>query len=758
MAEYTGKIEPKNVEKAEDGVEIELRRDLGLLDITMIGIGAMIGAGIFVLIGSAAGVAGPAAVFALILNGVVTTITALAYAELGSAFPEAGGGYLWAKEGLPAPSGFLSGWMSWIAHVIACSLYAVGFGSFIAFIFTPEVSGISLGIDRFILAKIFAFIIILFFVFVNYWGAKTTGRTGIAITMSKIVILGIFSLFGIGRMIQDPSLAGRFISGLMPYDLGVILLAMGLTFVAFEGYEIIAQSGEEVKNPKKNIPKAIFISIGVVVVIYVLVFIVAFSVSPDLASGRDPDLAIIKAGGDLLGAGGIILMLVGGLLSTTSALNATVYSSSRVSFAMGRDGNLPTTLGGVHRKRRTPGNAVIYSGIIIAVMAITLPIEEIATSAGVMFLLLFIIANMSLISLRKKRPDLDRGYRVPFSPVIPLIGILLNMFLAIYIWNFPGGAGQVAWYVALFWISAGLIIHYYTGGREVIEEIPEKKVELLDYISAKVEVDKKRYRVLVPIADFEDVALVEFGAMMVKEKGGELDIMNVVEVPPNLPLSAVRFGDVDKTIKSLQKLGKTGKKAGVDTRILLKISHKVYENILEVTEEEGVNLLVLGWRGKHTKGGILGSNIDYIVQRANCEVAVFKTRGLKEKLSSILLFSSAGLHTQYAVGVAAKLAKIHNAKIVVLVVATKERTKETELQYAEKLIELCKEYDVAHELKVISSTSAISAVEKESKNHDLLVLGASPVWKMKKYAFGPLLDKLCKEVEVPVLMLRRGIS
>ena len=102
---------------AASGVEVELKRDLGLFDITMIGIGAMIGAGIFVLLGSAAGVAGPAAILAIVFNGGVTAITALAYAELGSAFPEAGGGYVWAKEGLPPPSGFLSGWMSWVATI-----------------------------------------------------------------------------------------------------------------------------------------------------------------------------------------------------------------------------------------------------------------------------------------------------------------------------------------------------------------------------------------------------------------------------------------------------------------------------------------------------------------------------------------------------------------------------------------------------------------------------------------------------------------
>jgi amino acid transporter len=686
-----------------DGVEVELKRDLGLFDITMIGIGAMIGAGIFVLLGSAAGVAGPAAILAIVFNGGVTAITALAYAELGSAFPEAGGGYIWAKEGLPPPTGFLSGWMSWVATITACALYAVGFGSFIAFIFTPEVSGISLGIDKFILSKIFAVTILAFFIFVNFWGAKTMGKTEGAITIAKIVVLGIFCVFGIARMIQEPALAGKFISDFMPFGFGGVLLAMGLTFVAFEGYEIIAQSGEEVKNPKKNIPRAIFLSIGVVVVIYVLVFIVAYGITPGFGT-VDPELAVIKAGGNVV-VGGVVLMLFGGLMATTSALNATIYSSSRVSFSMGRDGSLPNSFGVVHKKRRTPGNAVIISGLVILVMALLLPIEEIAASAGVMFLLLFIIANMSLISLRRKRPDLDRGFKVPLMPVIPLIGISLNLALAVYMWNFPGGAGQVAWYVALFWISAGLIMHYFTGGREAIEEIPEKRVELLDLISTKPKIDIAKYRILVPVLDFVDSALPDFGAMVARKNDGELAIMSVVEVPSTLPLKSVRFADMDDTIKKVQKLSKVGKKRDVDTRVLLKVSHKVSENIIEVMEEEEVDFLALGWRGKHTKRGILGTNLDYIVQRANCDLAVLKTRGLKERPKNILVLSGTGIHPQFAVSIVSMLAKEHNAKVTILAVRKPEESGDAESKQAQKLATVCKDEGVESEVRVIASSA-----------------------------------------------------
>jgi nucleotide-binding universal stress UspA family protein len=365
---------------------------------------------------------------------------------------------------------------------------------------------------------------------------------------------------------------------------------------------------------------------------------------------------------------------------------------------------------------------------------------------------------MCLISLRKKKPDLDRGYKVPLVPWVPLLGILFNALLVMYIWNFPGGAGQVAWYVALFAISGGLILHYFTGGKEAIEKIPEaKRIEILDLISKKVEVDMKKYRVLVPMATFEDSKLVEFGANMAIENEGELAIMNVVEVPSTLPVSAVRFGDVDEKIKSLQKLGKSVKRPGLEPRILLKISHKVYENILEVVEEESVDFLVLGWRGKHTKRGILGSNLDYVVQRANCDVAVFKTEGLKDRLGSILVLSAGGIHTQDAVGIASKLARSHNGKVVILAVVTNESSRDIELKNAQKLIALCKVYGVDHELKVVTHHSIIPAVTKEAEGHDLLVIGAGPVWKMRKYAFGPHLDKLCKEVSIPVLMFRKGL-
>jgi amino acid transporter len=746
----------------ESRVEITLSRDLGLFDITMIGIGAMIGAGIFVLMGAAKEVAFSAAIIALVLNGVVTFITAMTYAELGSCFPQAGGVYLWAREGLPAPAGFLSGWMSWTAAMIACSLYAVGFGGFVAYLLGPEQLGV-LNTDFFLTTKVIAILIILFFTFINYWGAQTTGKAEGVITVSKIIVLGTFVVAGLVQFIRDPSLAADFNNEFFKGGFSSIFLAMGLMFVAFEGYEIIAQSGEEVKDPKKNIPRAIFLSIIVAVILYVCVFYIAY---PKLVCTEGSETCMLIAGHELLGFFGFMLMVVGGLLATTSALNATIYSSSRVSFAMGRDKVVPTSLGKVNEKRRTPANAVILSGVFIILMALLPAIEILAAAAGIMFLLLFLVANACLITLRKKRPDLDRGFKVPFVPVVPIIGMILNLGLAIGIWFlfYEEGVwsdGQIAWALALIWIVAGLVIHYPTGGRRAIAEIDmEERRELLELLAAeKVVIDKKIFRVIVPIADLEDENLVRLGAMLAREYEGELDILNVYEVPGATPPKSISFNMVNPRIRKMDRLERMARKEDIKVRSVIKIGHSPYQTILNSIEEGDADILVLGWKGKPVSGRrILGANIDHLIQRSRCDTIVFKTAGLPEKINKLLVISGHSWHSTHATGLAIRLAKEHEAEITILTVATDKSDEKKDVEYSNRLVDMCENAGVPHNLKVIHARSEVSGVVGESAKYDLVVLGATTQWVLRKYAFGAVTDQIAKKVDKPVLMFRKVLG
>lgn len=753
-----------NREETTPEVEIQLSRNLGLLDVTMIGIGGMIGAGIFVLMGSASSVAGSAAIIALALNGLVALITALSYAELGSAFPAAGSVYIWAKEGLPPPAGFFSGWTSWIAATIACSLYAVGFGSFAVFALGPEVAGI-IQDSPYWLVQIIAVLIVLTFVFINYFGVETTGKTESWLTAAKVGILAVFVLGGFIAIFGDPVHLNDFVDDFVGQNISSVFLAMGLTLIAFQGFEIIAQSGEEVKNPKRNIPRAIFISIGVVVLLYVLTFFVFYEhlVDPRFMDSNSPELAMIRAANGIIPVGGSALMLAGGFLATTSALNATVYSSSRVSFAMGRDGTIPHRLGKIHPVRRTPANAILTSGLIIGMMAVLLPIEQIAASASVMFLLLFTLANASVISLRKKRPDLDRGFKVPFVPVVPLIGIVLNISLAAYIWFLAPlegdlGPGQIAWYVALTWILIGLVIHYPTGGRREITEIkPARRVEVLEVLSkGTAKIDKKKYRVMVPIKGPEDMPLVDFGASLAEDRNGELTILSVFDVPKATPLKSVGYGQVSSSIREMGRLERSARKKDVKVHALLKISHDVYEAIIRTIENQDVNLIVLGWTGgEPTRRRIFGTNIDYLVQRAPSDVVVFKFKGMPETLDSILLLAGHEWHASHAAELASSIAKRSEATITVLGVVTDASKRRMDERAVERLATICRENGVGVDTKVVTSREYVRTVVAESKKHDLLVMGASAYWPLKKYVFGPIRDDIAARTETPILMLRK---
>ncbi len=282
--------------------------------------------------------------------------------------------------------------------------------------------------------------VVVAFAYINFRGAEETGKAGVIVTGIKVVILGIFVAFGLTRRSTNPNWTAKFLDSpsFAPDGFVGILGAMGFTYIAFEGYEIIVQSGEEVVNPGKNVPKAVFYSMAIVVPIYVLVAFAAIggidadgrtrSVRPRVSAGRQRASRRGNCSADSANSGSSrrrdsscrtarSSCSFAGLAATMSALNATVYSSSRVSFAMGRDRALPAFFDRIHPDKRTPHWAILLSGVLIIVMAISLPIESVAASADIMFILLFVQVNWTVIRMRQTHPDLPRTFKVPVHAV-----------------------------------------------------------------------------------------------------------------------------------------------------------------------------------------------------------------------------------------------------------------------------------------------------------------------------------------------------
>ena len=731
-------------------VTVTLRRDLGLFDVTMIGIGAMIGTSIFVLIGVATAEVGAAVIIAFALNGVMTIFTASTYAELGSSFPEAGGGYLWAKKGLPHPAGFMSGWLSWFGHTVACSYYSIGFGlAMVNLLGYFEFS--ILGMSDSLLVKFFASVAILFFLAVNYWGVGATGKTGDTVTFIQVLIIAFFISFGIiyaldtkGIHILDPF--DPIISS--DKELTSILMVMGFTFIAFEGYEIIVQSGEEVKDPKKNIPKAIFISVGVAALLYIAVAFVCISNFGVAKVGTEwGENAVINSATEMIPIFGAPLMILGAILSATAALNATVFSSSRVSFAMGRDGSLPRPFGLIHAKRRIPHNAIAITGAIMLFMAIVFPLHIIVAATSIVFLVLFSLANMASIKLRSRLTEIDVGFKTPLFPLFPVIGMISTLGVAVYLWFLI----PESWYIAAVWIVAGLVISIFARPKEEYPSIIDQKRVPVKPLSRE---EIETYKVVLALENLGDLRLVESAGIFARYFNGDLTVMNIVEVPRAMPLEAISQEYIDDIKSGLSKAIRTAPTT-VTVRPYVSVSYDVAGAILDQTKYEAANLLVLGWKGTRRRGRtVLGRNLDRVVKEAPCDLVILKTKRLNKNIENILVISGGYFETRKALLLALPLAKEYSARINILSVITDDRTIQLVRGNAERLSKMCDRVKVPHDLKYIHSRSLVNTVIEQSKGCDIIVMGSGPQSALERTMFGAIYDRIIRSVDVPVLVLK----
>jgi amino acid transporter/nucleotide-binding universal stress UspA family protein len=746
-------------------VEVKFRRDLGLLEITMIGLGPTIGTTIFLLVGPGFAITGPSLILAFVLNFVVTLFTAMAYMELGSAFPETGGGYMWIRHAMRDPWGFLGGWLSWFGHCIVASFYIFGFGLG-AVVFGEIVLGVPdlvlFGLGEDALTKLFAVLAAGLFIALNYRGTKITGRSETAVTLTLLGIVVLFVVFALVAVFrQTPFPADHF----APFFQGdtawlqflSLLGAMGFTFIVFEGYEIIAQTGEECREPEKNIPRASFLVIGVSTVIFVTVAFGAIGVAGSCVDPLGGACLLLQGApvrvGNNNGIAGIAsvvmpyggyIVVIGLVLGALAAINSLIFSSSRVSFAMGRDGTLPKAFGRLHPRERTPHVSIAVSGGIIVLMTLTLDINTVAASADIMFLLLFLLVNWAAIVLRRTMPDVKRYYTMPFFPVIPIAGIATKFVIALSLWAIE----PVAWFIALGWIGLGLAVHYLHEKKEVVEGVTR-------VVEAILPSTRERYRILLPIDDFERVELVDFAALVAKVEDAELTLLHVIEVPATLPIDAIDRFYVSEVRWNLGKLRRRAEEAGVTARARVEVSHKVFDAILDNVREDETDLLVLGWKGGWRKGRILGANVDRFVQEAPCDVVVFKTSGLKEQMDRILVMNAPEWHVSYATSYAILLAKKHRARITILSAVQTERELERERAYSARLADLCKTHGIPYEEKFVKARNIADAVVAEAAGHDLIAMGASSEWRLTQFAFGPMQDQIARRVGVPALMVRK---
>ncbi len=425
------------------------KRDVGLFMAVMIGIGAMMGPGIFALPSEVAESAGPLGIIAYLAMGLLTLFTAFSYSELGAAIPIAGGGYSFTSRTLPRPVAFVTGWFFWIGNTLACSLYAVIFALTIKNYFLPDISVI-----------LVVFITTLVFTLINLRGQAEALKFIAVMNIIELIVLvgvGVLGAFHVEPVNLDP---------IAPMGYGPLIPTMGLIYISYVGFDLITVAAEEIIEPAKNIPRAIFITLGTGIAIYVLLLWVMMGVVnyTDLAQTSTPFIFVAD---HLFGAWGRWAGIIATIMASLSAFSVTLGASSRVLFALGRDGHFPGFFARLHSTYKTPHIALFVCAGLVALLGASGIVRLLASASSFGYLIAIGIVNYAVIALHRNMPNLRRPFKIILYPVVPILGIITCWFFV------PTLDPQSLLLGGVLTVIGGILYLLQPGNRDDLRGFPE---------------------------------------------------------------------------------------------------------------------------------------------------------------------------------------------------------------------------------------------------------------------------------------------
>jgi len=773
----------------------ELARDLGFLEAYTIGLGTMIGAGIFVLPSIAANQAGPASMVSFFFGGMVSLLAALSLSELATGMPKAGGSYYYVNRALGPFFGSIVGWGMWAGLTFASAFYMIGFGQYFLSglgSYIPLLAESELGIT------VAALVMAAILTGVNYYGVKETGSLQNVIVLSLVGLILAFLALG--------ALSGPTISEFNPSGWPAVAATIGTVYVSFIGFEVIATSAEEIKNPSRNLPLAMIAAVVTPTLMYIGVMwistgtlsigaldasnIPVADVAAEFLRGFASVIPFVSVSPGVLGAVGSIAMIVGAVLATISSANASILSAARVNFAMGRDQILIEWLNEVHERFRTPYRSITATGIITLVLiAVGAGIGTLAEVASFMYLITYALVHVAVVVLRRAEPaDYDPDFRIPsvLYPFVPILGALacLAVLFQMVVSFEPMvllAESVVGVEIALpFTISVvgiigiGIIIAgiawYYAYARD---RAPSQSLvgDAIAPEPAPATGNEGQYRVVVPVANPETerdlLRMAAASAHAHEDDSAELIAVNVIEVPQQTSLSQdVAFEE--ERVESQQELLSAARDIASELDIGLRtraiVGRDTGSVILDVIEEEDADHVFLGWAGsRSTREHVLGSTIDPVVGRASCDTTLVKLgpAGTPGE-GDVMVLAGEGPHSPVAARRAAEFVATagDDATLTLLNVQqpAEEGDEESAQERGEALIDDLAERAgiefMQYDREVVVAEDIESTILDVATDYDTICVGATRSGPVTQAVFGSVPETVGEQVDRTVVMAR----
>ena len=716
----------------------KLERTLSLPGAIAVSIGGML-SGIFVLPGLAVGITGSSVWLAFLVAALCILPAVLSKSELGTAMPKSGGTYVYIERAFGPLFGTIAGIGLWLSLLLKSAFSLVGLSAYLYVV---------VNIDE-AYTKAIALLALLLIFLLNVFGLKKVEKTQLVIVTTSIISLIVIIVLGFNSF--DSKLTEPvFSDGTNGFIAGVAFL-----YISYAGVTKIAAIAGEIKNPAKNLPLTMIISLFLITTIYCLVALalVGNVEASILATDIKPIHTLFQTiGGETFG----LIAGVVGALTLMSMANSGVLASSRFPFAMSKDGLLPSYLAGINSRFMTPVSAILTTSILIALAIIFLDVVKIAKLASAFKVLMFIFNELTVIVLRETNAQWYKPtFKSPMYPYVQIFGILSGIVLLAYLGVMPvvSVIGVVILGFLIFLVygsksersgvaSSYGILSFFFKDASKIREYSDETDTTVDAISTSAEV-------VVPLLGDETSpeTLVEMAAAL--KSTNEVQAFDITEVP-NQTDSSVFMEDSPESTSLKRRIKRLADSKDLSVGFEAVVTYELSQTINKLSSQDSCKWLVMGWGARPNSGIYISNPIGWLLANINSNLALFKDNGVRY-IGKVVLALRPGRKDKNFIGIANNICKHYGASLTLLhVVPESSTTTETVKHRSEEKL---KQSKVSASVEIVKSDNPVDTISEISASYDLLILGTPEKDNWIKVLFGGGKDKFTEKAACSVLRI-----